>query len=74
MDRRGTGASAAQVVVDVATVLSWVDDAVLAFFETIQAKCFDQYQASREQKRMEKARGRIHRLLKDFVDKLPARI
>ncbi|HWH71027.1 MAG TPA: hypothetical protein VNT26_16685 [Candidatus Sulfotelmatobacter sp.] len=39
----------------------------------VQAKCFDQYQVSQEQKGMDEAREKIHQLLKDFVDKLPAR-
>ena len=37
------------------------------------AQCFDQSQVSRDQRTMHEARQRIHKLLNEFVDKLPAR-
>ncbi len=39
----------------------------------VLAKCFSQSQASREQRALDEARQRIHKLMSEFVDKLPAR-
>jgi hypothetical protein len=39
----------------------------------VQANYFEQSQNSREQRAMDEARERIHKLLNEFVDKLPAR-